>query len=118
MYDLRSLRRASAPDMQLHIAAFDFKLGNVLLHQQFDQFFDFFLIHGIPNILGFERARLQPCRTSLLFVVIPRGLQPAGDLRFRSTNVAYGALTSIRSFVTGFSTSQPLPVTTTMSSIR
>jgi hypothetical protein len=33
--------------MQLHIAAFDFEFGDVLLDQQFDQFFDFFLIHRI-----------------------------------------------------------------------
>ena len=46
-------RRLPRLYVHLHIAAFEFKLGDIFLHQQFDEFFDFLLIHRIP----FGRAR-------------------------------------------------------------
>ena len=33
--------------MDLHVTAFEFELGDVLLHQKLDEFLDFFLIHAI-----------------------------------------------------------------------
>ena len=89
----------SALDVQLHIAAFHLELGNVLLHQQLDQFFDFFLIHRIP----FGRMITGPSlEHSARF-----GRTTPTMLLFRSS-----------SFVTGVSTSHPFSVTTTMSSMR
>src|SRR3974390_233758 len=63
---LDDLRRVVCPlDVQLYIAAFNLKLGDVLLHQQLNQFFDFFLIHRNPCSLNWTvHAGCHPGRSS------------------------------------------------------
>ena len=109
--ELTACGARSAPaalDMQLYIAAFHFKLGDVLLHQQLYEFFDFFLIHRIPCLrsTGTLSCAAMPASRS-------HRLQ-----RTAQTGAAYDCSTSISSFVTGVSTSHPFFVTTTISSMR
>jgi hypothetical protein len=46
---------AAALDSNLDIASFQLKLGNILLNQKFDEFFQLFLIHS------YEVGSFTPC---------------------------------------------------------
>ena len=56
-------RRAPALDVHLHVAAFEFELGDVLLNQQVDEFFNFFLIHRMCRKTAFGCSCRAATRT-------------------------------------------------------
>ena len=109
---LRSLRRrrSSALNTDLDVAAFEFELGDVFLDEELDEFFNFFLVHAlvVPTLAKTGKGKIDPF--SRFGAQKMRG-SPSAHSRKRIQSVSKSLGQEVK-------ISQPVSVTTTVSSMR
>src|SRR5579863_9088545 len=89
-------------DPYLHIAALQLELGNILFNQELDEFFQFFLVHGLR----------WDCFLFLWRQIQRPGTAPGLKSRIASLQIVMSSL------LVGARTSHPPSFTTTISSMR